>query len=784
MSRRKRTTRKPAAATANRRPKRRAADSPPEPSKGRHPKPPPTSAAPPRPQTTSPPPPVPVDVEPVPAAARPLPLLPTGDGWIPVPLEELLERMEAEPQPPPSAPRTPAALITGVAALLVGLAAGWQSRGLGMVLGTGLDPLPATGTMLAVLTLLAAAVGPWLPVRVLPALSRAIERRREPCDGEQPSLRWLRGIRERDEPLLWLSLALAASAAGIVAFATSPLASGAMRIHQVCLEQFFWTNLTLATFEWALAALVSAPLWIVNGLLAIGLVHVAGLRLTLTRSAARVTAGLVLGWSTAGITSGLPFFIRLSGQQHLLLGTLPMFLVAGLAVVLSHRAEQTPDDAAHPEPDAPELAGKGDRLIRWAMVVCTAGIALSSIGRMACETSALSAASAYRAGPHVGLLAVGVGFLTGAWGLRRRRPTTSGCGMSLWFAGVATGGCVMAAAAGPPTQTLSWLVLLLMAPTGYALAYAQAAWLGRAISRGTALAEMGSAQLGGAAIGLIAGEWVVVPLLGPLGALAVTSLLLMASGGLIQIYSDDRAAGVRHGRLALVFASLAGAILLFPAGARQWSRWAFHRYPSVMRVEPDWLVSQAPEGSRLFCLVGCQGPRNPPGAAQLDAPPALLVLHYAYAPASAAALADGEWTAAGNASRHLKTSRTRYDLIYQSGPVFHDWNRAGYSIEWFGRLAACRASGGRILVDVPLDGLSESAALIIARTFEQAAGLTCRWRFSSAGGKRVLRLLAAEDGESTPGGEGWRALSELPGGAASVRFHHSVARDRLSGLIR
>ena len=105
-------------------------------------------------------------------------------------------------------------------AVLIGLAAGWQWSGMRTILASAIDPLPATTTMLGAIVLLTTAVGPWLPERIIHWIAHIIGRRSRQADmpvADGTGTFWmLRAIRDRDESLMWLVLALLASLAGAV----------------------------------------------------------------------------------------------------------------------------------------------------------------------------------------------------------------------------------------------------------------------------------------------------------------------------------------------------------------------------------------------------------------------------------------------------------------------------------------------------------------------------------------------------------------------------------------
>jgi len=223
------------------------------------------------------------------------------------------------------------------------------------------------------------------------------------------------------------------------------------------------------------------------------------------------------------------------------------------------------------------------------------------------------------------------------------------------------------------------------------------------------MAQLISALLAGSAIGLVVGQWWAMPKLGPMGMVTAGALLMLAFGGLMQIYEENRPIRTQRQRLALVFASLAGVILLFPSDARRWARWE-REHASVEAAGPDlaWLAAGEIGEADKLCVIGIDPRLAVPWLAAHDGHADLFELSdRAWHPAPAWSTGARLRISPMPAFRALRLERRRYELIYQRTSSRRPTHRfAEYSAEWFVRLAERTAAGGRILIDVPLAGLT------------------------------------------------------------------------------
>ena len=721
----------------------------------------------------------------------------------------LPEPLPAAPAPQPETPTSRHMLLVGrtalptwwreldwrtrlphPAALLLGLALGWQWGGFKTILGADLDPSPATVTMLAAVVLLMAALGPRIPARFAIGLAHRIRERIWPADehssGKDRSFWLLRAVRERDESLLWLSLAVLSSAAGLLAIVTLAALPALERIHQYLLERFFWTYLTATSLEWVLVALVAGGMWLMNGLLAAVLAPVIGARTGSRRGQSLIAAGVLLGIGLAWCVQESMADRGISGSQCFLLGTLAMFGVSVSSAVMSHRAERRSSLQKTPPTSAPEVTG----WIWLSPAAWAASSALAGSGWLTCQAVGQLASTGAGIGPGTLLIALGFSVVLAAIVDARESPSASHCGGVLWAAGACVGLAAVLAALAPGLKSFSLFQLALLAvPLGFALHRIGQAWLARAGSETLGFAQMTSAILAGAACGLILGQWWLEPALGPLGTITTGALALMAFGGLIQIHEEEGPAAARRQRLGLVFASLVAAIVLFPASAERWGRWA----RSIPRAGPASVAPladiQEPHRTSPVCVIGLPPGATIPGLEGHTGQANWVLWDSAIPIGPVPADSSGHIRfLTEHTFRVAAIDRTRYGLIYQHGSAAGTSPRfSGYSVEWFCRLADRTAAGGWIVLDVPLAGQTPGSAAVIAETFEHAMRSDAKWRLAGPSDAPTLRLAGC------PGSpdlfrnllEGkWYPISVLVESDDRSMALHSLRRDQITPRLR
>ena len=679
-------------------------------------------------------------------------------------------------------------------AILIGLAAGWQWCGMRRVLACTLDPLPATSTMLGAIALLAAALGPWLPERVVLSVDHVLKRRRrvgiESVTAETSTFWILRAIRQRDEALLWLTLSLMASVAAVLGLATLAASGPVAQLYCYLLDRFFWSNLTLTAMEWLGSALLLGPVWLVNGLVAAALVPVVRARNPERCRSPGVLAGVLIGVGLAWICHEYWSDRGLSGHQEALLGILPMFILAACAARLSQLADRKACSIQQLVTDAPEVSAGAEGLIWFSLVIWGIGSVLVSAGWLGCQSIIQSAQQCENHRLSWYLLVLGVGVAVASFHARHRRQSASGCGMALWAAGLGSGVAATLISFWPSAPASSILQLLAIAvPVGYALHYAERAWLARIGSEILGIAQLSSALLAGSAIGLIVGYWWALPRLGPMGMITAGSLLMLAFGGIMQIYEQNRPIRTQRQRLALIFASLAGAILLFPSDARRWAKWENQRSAITSFTVPQTALTDGVAETYRTCLIGVTPSQATswldPKKGYADVFPLANTLPQS----SDNPVFNGRSRIRStSAFRALRMSRQSYGLIYQwSSPPGNIDRAAQFSAEWFARLAKRTVTGGQVVIDLPLARTTKEALMVIAATFRHVMGPSAAWRVAEPLKNPLFRLKA------TPGSGGsvligshnrWSPISQLLDGSSQILRPHSIQRDEISRRLK
>ncbi|UCD27944.1 MAG: hypothetical protein JSV03_12695 [Planctomycetota bacterium] len=636
-------------------------------------------------------------------------------------------------------------------AILIGLAAGWQWSGMRTILASAIDPLPATTIMLGAIVLLTTAVGPWLPERVINGVARIIGRRSRRA--EMPAANgigtfWmLRAIRDRDEPLMWLVLAVLASVAGLVSLLTLIVSGPLTGFYRFLLDQFFWTNMTLTGLEWMGTTLLIGTSWIVNGLVVATLSPVLSLRSGSHRSPPVVSAGVLIGLGLAWVSQELMADRGyLSGNQFYLIGILPMFLLAGISAWMSQKVEKLQLARAEVETEAPEVGTSTESLIWLALVVWGVGSVLVGFGFLGGQWLTASKERGIHVDFSCYVLILGLGMTVASYYTRGRKRSASGCGMALWGAGLGTTIAATLMSFRPTGWLMSLVqVTVLAIPIGYALHYVERAWLARVGSETLGFAQMASAVLAGLAVGLITGYWWALPILGSFGVITAGALMMLAFGGLMQIYEEECPVRIQHQRLALIFASLALAVVILPFDAQQWARWERSRVRSDRALVPEDLPTDAISGNvRNICLINVdpvEAERSIDSKlANIDVIPIFSVSgNYE----SITYKNDRMKVVTTVAYRAFRLERRRYDLIYQRYDSSMRIERfTEYSTEWFNRLAEHVIAGGEVIVDVPLSGMTIEAIKVIASTFTDATSSYAYWTLIGTAGRHTLRLRA------------------------------------------
>lgn len=676
------------------------------------------------------------------------------------------------------------------APVLAGLALAWQLCGLHTIFAAHIDFLPTTSVMVTVLALLIASVGAGLPERAMSLVQRLIRQLSEsPGDqvafGGRLNPLWLLGLaRQSDPELTWISLAILSSAGGLLVLFSLALGGLAFEAHRWLLTHFFWTSLTMAGMEWATCGVIIMAPWIACGLTLVMLASVADVHHNEPRRAGQrvvtgVLAGLGVGWLLHG-----PFMAwGMSAEREAMIGSLPLFAIAVIGARASQRAELLKPGTDSTGSTAPELAAGGELLAGLASIVWTIGIAAAWTGWLVCHGDWHAR---HRLAPEdLGVLLTGAS-IAGALAARRRSYLSSqvaGYGVAMWMCGIGAGAAA-SLVVWWPDSAVSWVlqVCLLAVTTGYGIHQVTGYWLARASNVTLGFAHLSITLLTGTAIGLAASRWWGLPNLGAMGTLAAGSLALLAAGGLLEIHEEHQPAWTKRLKLALVFASLAAAILLFPANTRMWTR--RERESAIaasVKTHPSALLKRALDDVRTACMIGIDpsslGESLPPLLDRAEIVPLMPSL-----PRRDVADARGRLhVLTMPAARWLRLHRMRYQFIYQLGRPLAQGQGAEYTAEWLYVLADHLAVGGRFMLEVPLEGLSRRDIAVLAATFEHVTTSAATWRLSdSAQPRMIFQTAAAGPGGRAADARNWYPLGRLVEGVDGLSIH-SIRRLRISG---
>jgi hypothetical protein len=282
-------------------------------------------------------------------------------------------------------------------------------------------------------------------------------------------------------------------------------------------------------------------------------------------------------------------------------------------------------------------------------------------------------------------------------------------------------------------------MVALSACVGPALQCFSREWLARAPSRSGGLIHLGMLLLAGAAAGLAAARWWALPQMGPMGALTVGSLAMLALGGLLELYGEELPSWSLRLRLAVVFGSLAVAIIMFPAYTRWWTR---HEQRSVAVGGSSGLSRDAMielvAGVRTACLIGVEPAALGELAEGRTTQVEVLPLSSWRLPTPRRKGEQRIQAVSMPAPRALRLTRARYQFVYQCLRSEHDSAGLYCSAEWLGELNEHLAEGGILMVDVPLSGLDPAAVVDIAGTFQHVSTSPCFWATTAGPEPRFL----------------------------------------------
>lgn len=671
------------------------------------------------------------------------------------------------------------------------MGAGLQWVSLQRMVSSLIDPTGTTTAMVGAISLLAAAVGPWLPVRVALGVTQLINRRRSAqaaSSGVEPGTFWmLRALRDQTPSLTWLSFSILAAIAGAGGLFILMLSRSMETLLAYLLQRFFWTDLTLTLLDWLSTVALIGPLFLLLGLLWAAAARLGTHRSGEPRPIGPMLSGTFLGLGLGVACADIWTDRGLAAEQLLLIGVMLMFVLAGASAVISLHSERIEQQGDLRKAEGPELTSGGEGRIWVCLVVWGVAAVLAGAGWTSTQHGVeIHNVAAADTGAY--LLLIGIGAWAACWHVNRGQRSGSGCGMATWAAGIGAGIAVLLLVHGGGRLAHAFSGMALGLPLGYSLQYIRRAWMARAGSRTRGWAQLAGGLWAGCAVGtLLAGNW-LLPMLGPIGTLTTASLLMLAFGGLVQIYERDRPTRVQNYRLAAIFMSLAAALLLFPHSARQWSE---RRTPAMTARIPstESLARLGLPPIPRVCVIGTGTEAveqiRSLGAGRIHVFPATARredrLPAEVGPITGLVVSDQP------PSRAFRTLRVSYDLIYQYGDGGQaDTPLAGYTAEWLARLADRTVPGGWVVVDVPLDSMSRQGIKVLVETLRSATGGSIFLSLETHTPPTVVRLAARVHtpfASLTSPSAGWRSADKLADEGERARVH-SLRRDSLRTALR
>jgi hypothetical protein len=687
-----------------------------------------------------------------------------------------------------------AGLCVRLAGLGVGMAATLSLLGTAGLYRAILDPLPRTTVMAVAVALLSAAIGPWLPQRII-ARSFRSSRRGEGLPTATVSDLVPTGLAPTREGLLWVLLAMLCVAGGAVTLIVTWATRLIERAHHWVLNSFLLSRAEVLTADLvSLAGALAVP-WLIFGLVFATLHNLAACFERPGREGGGWVGSMLLG-AALGLAAGrLPGFESSPGRT-VLLGTIPLFLVAVLAVVRAGRRRPWDERETDAPPPLPEWASDGGHVLLGGLVVwgVLAGTVVATWPRVI-QTSLKAAPVLQSSVEALLILCMAAGVLLGGRLARRSQQPAGDVGLAMVLGGACAGAGVALFALlagvgqgrpltiyGATTYPTVGALGLAGLGAGGVLPFLRRAVIVQSGSPALACAQVLGAVLSGAVLGATCSSCWITPAAGTLVSLSASVLLVLATGGLLVIFDVGRPPGRRGVRLAVVFVALAGMMVGLPTAGRWWLRW--QGSVSAFR-EGTWLTALlvgSPGRSRVVIEPGAAHDPNlaPEGAAMTHALRAVMRLRGPirrcwlitagglevgageavmcpsitmgwYDPVAAEAFKAGATLRTSplphQASRDplllsLRETKDRYDLIViESIPGGHEGNGAIWSLETLQRFAHRLAPKGMLAGLVyPADHSRVELAVMTATFAESVPGFT-RAALVGFGPEQALVLL-------------------------------------------
>lgn len=701
-------------------------------------------------------------------------------------------------------------------AMLVGLALVFALTGYIRLFDSIFGPSRTTGAQVFGVACLCASLGPWA-VRHLAARLSANR------GGLWSKMPTTAAATLADEPdsieLPWLLQSILGVGMGLLMLAGLVAAAAARSAWAWLREAFFWTYLTESICAALMIAAVIGVLSVAAGIQLISLYLVAFRMRALAPSfsglastpaagtdgdAARpayppdagVAGGLLLGIAAGAGLQAVRASSPLAAEQWVLLGAVASFGVSALSAYVTRGIE--PLDAAGVPREGPRPAVDAD----WSPTSHLQVLALGSLWAWGISTGlwagSVSGTGVDGSGLRTALSPawLAASLSCGAWASGRiggrRKYSIGGYGVALWLAGVSILASVgLASFPAAPSPLVAANILLTGALVGHSLPYGRRSFLARSLRERQALAQWLSTTLLGLMTGVWAAEWFHLWAGTGVAGAAAACLLLLISGGLLQIHEDDGVRRVRQRRLAAVFVSLGLALWVLPPAARRASQFSAARALAVEETldRPTDPLDAARNVAERFGLIrpgsrvawlGSDNPALHPECRVTGLPwgkeASRLRRHRETDPTAAS------WDAS-YAERWCRHSRTRYDLIVQTAKGLSDAEVADrLSAEWLTGLRGKLVPEGAVLIALPAPLLRPEVLRSVAATVQDSFRPAAAWLFIAEDERSpsafVLACLAWQASvtlpaasESLGAGPRLRSLSDVTAVLGEGRIH-------------
>lgn len=475
--------------------------------------------------------------------------------------------------------------LHGVAVCL-GASAGLHLIGIAGVYRAILDPLPRTSVIVMAVALLAAALGAWLPQRLVARRLRSASQKPSGGAGDFDSDLLPHTLTPAQQGMMWVMLAAVSLGAGTVGllllWATGPIEIA----HRWVAERFFVGPAELLGADLvAVVAGVAVP-WLIIGL-ALACLYTLSASYRAPGQIGGGLIGSVFIGAALGLAIGSSPALRASPGRTVLLAHLPLFIAAVVAVARASRRQAADKLARLPELQPPQCAPEaGQALLAtlgvWGFLV---GSSFAVWPRVVNTGLNVAPAAAQFLSAWM-LFCTGIGIMIGNWLAARKQRPAGASGPWMVLAGLGTeaaiAACAIAGRLGqsggdanaplPSAVVLSGLAIAGLVAGG-SFSHLKRALLLQAGSAAVAWTQIATAAFLGAVLGVVVTLCWIVPMAGTLVALAAAGLAALAAGGMLVIFDVGGPTKRHRWHLVGVFAALAGLMIGLPRIRPGWLRW-------------------------------------------------------------------------------------------------------------------------------------------------------------------------------------------------------------------